>query len=131
MVEKEQSRLAKYVGDRLEELKGTKTQTEVANEVGYKTPNVITMMKNGSFKLAIDKVEAMAKALDVEPKFLLRLALEQFYEPATVRMLFSIMDSSVTQNELRLLIALRDATGETDPRYSNEKIQNAVSVLTA
>lgn len=75
----ELSRIATLVGDRIEELKGVKTQKDIAREVGYTNQNMITMIKQGKSKVAIDKAGALGKALEVDPKTFMLLALEQFY----------------------------------------------------
>lgn len=59
-----------------------KTQLEIARELGFEKPNVITMFKQGKSKLPIGRVGKMAKALGVDPKFLYALAMSE-YEPET------------------------------------------------
>ncbi|MGZ9053126.1 MAG: helix-turn-helix domain-containing protein [Rhodoplanes sp.] len=58
-------------------ISGVKSQREIAAELGYERPNIISMMKRGETKLPLDKVPALAKALHVDPAHLFRLALEQ------------------------------------------------------
>ena len=71
------SRLAKFVETRVLELKHKKSQVEIAEEAGLVNPNMITMIKSGSTKLPLDRVPALAKALEGDPALMLRLALEQ------------------------------------------------------
>ena len=59
--------LAKFVDIRLLELKHKKTQAEIAEEAGFVNPNMVTMIKQGATKLPIDRVPALAKALEVDP----------------------------------------------------------------
>jgi hypothetical protein len=59
-----------------------KSQKEIAEEVGYEKPNVITMMKQGHTKIPIVKVGAFARALEVDPAYLLRLVCME-YMPET------------------------------------------------
>ena len=59
------------------ELKPKKSQLEIASEAGFANPNMVAMIKNGSTKLALDRVPSMARALDCDPAYLLRLTLEQ------------------------------------------------------
>ena len=56
-----------------------KTQREIATEVGYDAANVITMFKQGSTKLPLNTVGPIARALDVDPVFLLRLAFNEYF----------------------------------------------------
>jgi transcriptional regulator with XRE-family HTH domain len=119
--------LAKFVEDRVEELKGTKLQSEIAREAGYKSPNMITMIKQGNAKVAIDRVPDLSKALDVDPAQLLRLALAQFYTDETVAVLTSSFKKGMmTQNETKILSAIRAASNDSDPALTpdlEEKIQ--------
>jgi transcriptional regulator with XRE-family HTH domain len=119
--------LAKFVEDRVEELKGTKLQSEIAREAGYKSPNMITMIKQGNAKVAIDRVPDLSKALDVDPALLLRLALAQFYTDETVAVLTSSFKKGMlTQNETKILSAIRAASNDSDPTLTpdlEEKIQ--------
>ncbi|MDE4297058.1 helix-turn-helix transcriptional regulator [Phaeobacter gallaeciensis] len=73
------SRIAKLVGDRVEELKGVKSQRDIASEAGYKNQNMITMIKQGTSKVALDRAPKLARALEVDPRQFMLLALEQFY----------------------------------------------------
>lgn len=59
-----------------------KSQKEIAAEVGFPKPNIISMLKSGDTKLPIPKVGPMAKALGVDPVFLFRLVMQE-YEPET------------------------------------------------
>jgi transcriptional regulator with XRE-family HTH domain len=119
--------LAKFVGDRVEELKGVKLQGEIAREAGYKSPNMITMIKQGNAKVSIDRVPDLAKALECDPAQLLRLALAQFYTDATVKVLTSMFKKGMlTENEVEILTAIREATNNSDPALTpdlNEKLQ--------
>src|SRR6056297_3865375 len=72
--------LAKYIERRVLELKSKKSQIEIATEAGYVNPNMITMIKQGSTKVALDRVPALARALECDPAYLMRLSLEQAVE---------------------------------------------------
>lgn len=71
------SRLAKYVATRVLQLKPRKSQAEIASEAGFPNANFISMIKNGTSKLALDRVPALAKALECDAALLFRMALEQ------------------------------------------------------
>jgi hypothetical protein len=68
--------LAKYVAKRVLELR-PKNQSEIAAEAGFPNANFVSMIKSGASKLALDRVPSLAKALECDPAFLMRLALEQ------------------------------------------------------
>jgi hypothetical protein len=45
-----QAAITRYLSKRIEELSGIKTQREIAIEVGYDKPQMISMFKNGERK---------------------------------------------------------------------------------
>lgn len=81
-------------------MKHKKTQAEIAEEAGFVNPNVISMIKNGSTKLPIDRVPASAKALDCDPSLLLRLALEQSEGSTVAAAIYEIIGQPITSNEM-------------------------------
>ena len=115
----ENSRLAKFLDTRLLELKHLKTQAQIAEEAGFANANMVTMVKQGATKLAIDRVPALAKALDCDPALLLRLALEQAEGSTAAAAIFDIIGEPITENERGWLAEIRDASGETDPRLTS------------
>ena len=122
-VKTNQSRLAKIIHDRIEELKGVKTQKEIATEAGYKNANILSMIKNGESKLAIDRAIDLARALDLPPSVLLVAAFEQFHDRATVKRMMAVLSDAVTENELELIGAYREATNLTNKKLSAEQLE--------
>jgi transcriptional regulator with XRE-family HTH domain len=114
-----ETRLAKYIDQRVLELRGKKTQGEVAAEAGFATPNMLTMLKQGATKVPLDRVPALAKALDCDPAWLLRLALEQGEGSTAAAAIYEIMGPMVTANERVWLAELRDASADSDPRLTS------------
>ena len=93
-----------------------KTQRQIAEECGFENPNVITMFKTGATKIPVNRIGAIAKALDVDPAYLLRLVLTE-YLPDTWQSIEDIIEGTVlTGNELELVRLFRSATGNTDPK---------------
>lgn len=118
-MKKELSRIAVFVNDRLYELRDVRNQREIAEIAGYTNQNMITMIKQGHTKVAIDRVKALAKALDADPRKLMQMALEQFYAPHAIRDLEEAI-GGVTANEQKILKAYREATGGKDPVVTPE-----------
>lgn len=110
------SRLAKYLEQRVLELKPRKTQSEIAAEAGFVNPNVLTMLKQGANKVPLDRVPSLAKAVDCDPAWLLRLALEQSEGGTAATAIFEIVGEPITANERLWIAEIRDASGDTDPR---------------
>lgn len=90
-----------------------KSQKQVAMEAGYERPNNITMLKQGLTKLPIGRVVPLARALDIDPVHLLRLALAE-YQPENWEVLEELLgDRLVSQAELSLLAVVREAASGT------------------
>jgi hypothetical protein len=88
-----------------------RSQKDIASDIGYANPNVITMFKTGATKVPLQKVPALAKALGVDPKFMMRLVLAE-YMPETYEALESTLGegSFVSDDELALVRFIRSAT---------------------
>jgi transcriptional regulator with XRE-family HTH domain len=99
-------------------LRGKKTQAEIAAETGFKTANMITMLKLGNTKLALDRVPSMAKALEVDPAYLLRLAFDQAFGETTARAVAEIWGTPITENERAWVAEIREASDHGDPRLT-------------
>ena len=113
------TRLAKFLETRLLELKHKKTQAEIAEEAGFVNPNMVTMIKKGATKLPIDRVPALAKALESDPALLLRLALEQSEGSTAAAAIYEIIGQPITKNEMAWINEIREASGDTDPRMTS------------
>ncbi|MBD9511660.1 helix-turn-helix transcriptional regulator [Ensifer sp. ENS10] len=113
------SRFSNYIFKKL--MESSKSQKEIAEAVGYKNQNMITMLKLGHVKLALDRVPAMAKALDIDPLDLFKIALTQFYDDQAVRMLTEIIEAGTSSAEKKILRIIRDASGENTPTLTPER----------
>jgi hypothetical protein len=67
----------------------------------------------------LDRVPALAKALDCDPAWLLRLALEQGEGSTAAAAIYEIMGPMVTAHERAWLAEIRDASGDSDPRLTS------------
>ena len=56
-----------------------KPQKQVAKEAGLKSANILSMIKAGTTKLPIPRVNALAESLGVSRARLMRLVLEEDY----------------------------------------------------
>ena len=110
--------LAKYVATRVLVLKPRKSQIEIAAAAGFVHPNMVSMIKSGASKLPLDRVPSMAVALECDPAYLMRLALEQSIGKTATAAVLEAFGTPVTQNELGWLEEIRDASDNTDPRLT-------------
>lgn len=91
-----------------------KSQVEIASELGYDKPNIITMFKQGRTRIPLNKVGPLAKALGIDPALLLKKIMGE-YMPETFAALQSVLDGlQLTQNELELIAAYRQTTKGKD-----------------
>lgn len=111
--------LAIYLDRRILELRYKKSQREIAIAAGFTNPNMLSMLKNGDTKLAIDRTASLAAALEVDPKYLLRLALSQQGNETMVRIYDEVIGTVVSRNEKGWLDELREASGNSDPAVTS------------
>ena len=76
---------------------------------------MLAMIKSGATRLPVDRVPALAEALNVDPARLLQLALEQWTGSAAARAFETIFATVVSSNEVGWLDEIRDASGHSDP----------------
>lgn len=112
------SKLARYLDQRILELKPKRSQAEIAEIAGFANPNFVSMLKSGVSKLPVDRVPSLSKALDCDPAWLLRLALEQAEGDTAAGAIFEILGEPISQNERGWIAEIRDASGDTDPRLT-------------
>lgn len=110
-VKSRSSKVSDLISKRIDELKGVISQREIADKVGYQNQNIISMIKQGESKLALDRVPAMAKALDLDVKLLMGLALEQFYSRKFVETMIGIFEAPYTDDEIAVLEIIREVAG--------------------
>lgn len=91
------------------------TNVMVAEALGYPRPNVIAMLRQGSMKLPISKVPALAQVLEVDPAALLRAVLRE-YEPAALEVIESTLGAAslLSESEVALVRFVRHQLSEHD-----------------
>ena len=109
------SRLAACLQKRILELRPNKSQGEIAAEAGFINVNMLAMIKSGATRMPLDRVPALADALDIDPARLFLLTLEQSEGWTLSTAIEQIFGTVVTKNEVAWLKELRSASGGTDP----------------
>ena len=92
-----------------------KTQKEIAKEVGFPKPNILTMLKNGSTPLPINRIGRLAKAIDIDPAFLFRQTMLEYYPETWHEIEKNLGAPLLTQHERELIADWRQMTHHTDP----------------
>lgn len=86
-----------------------KSQIDIARETGFEKPNVITMIKQGKTKLPMDKIGKFAKAIEVDPIYLFKMCMAEYW-PDTAKELQKIFGQPMlTENELDIIQVFRDS----------------------
>ncbi|MGR3271531.1 XRE family transcriptional regulator [Thalassococcus profundi] len=55
-----------------------KTQREIANEIGFERPNVVSMLKSGEMRMPVERIPAFSRATGIDPHLLTRAAMMEF-----------------------------------------------------
>lgn len=96
-----------------------KKQLEIAEEVGFPKPNIITMIKQGKTKLPLDKIGRFAKAIEVDPVHLFKMCMQE-YMPDTWKEIERMMNQPIlTTNELEFIEIMRESN-VTNPRLHTD-----------
>jgi hypothetical protein len=107
-METTESQVARFIAQRI--VITGKQQNIIAKEAGFEKPNIITMLKQGKTRLPLERVGPMAKALETDPVYLLQLCMKE-YTPETWNAIEPYLDSAMTEDERKLLCALRAWVG--------------------
>ncbi len=114
----EGSAVSRFLTTRVLELRPGKSQRGIAIEAGFVNPNMMSLLKSGRTKMPLDRVPALAKALECDPRRLFLLALQQGGNETTMTAVEEIFGTVVSQHELDWIEEIRDASGHSDPRLT-------------
>src|SRR3954469_14792335 len=85
-----------------------KPQIEIAAQCGWPKPNIVTMIKQGSTRLPLDKVGLLATAIDLDPVYLLRVVMQEYMPDTYTAIEQSLADIALTDYEREVLEAYRE-----------------------
>jgi transcriptional regulator with XRE-family HTH domain len=112
------TRLASYVAKRIQQLRPIKSQAAIAAQAGFANANMLAMIKSGKNRLPLDRVVALARSLECDPRYLFRMAIEQSADEDTRGAIREIFGTIVTENEIGWLEEIRRASNGLDPQIS-------------
>lgn len=99
-----------------QEIVGIKS-LDLANKLGYDNANIVSMLKSGTMSLPINKISALASALQLDPLHVaLCVSEETHYMLAGVFEAIS-KRTAVTLNEEKLILAMREAAAGRDVEF--------------
>ncbi len=89
------------------------TQREIADRVGFKHANVISMIKQGSTRVPLNRIPALAQTLGIDERHLLMLAIQE-YHPGVHEVLVDVLGLPLSDAELGIVTMFRMATIRDD-----------------
>jgi transcriptional regulator with XRE-family HTH domain len=106
--------IAQYVSKQIEIQRSLgKSQRDIAVEIGYDKPTMVSMFKRGETRVPLAKIPALARALHVDAAFLFRLALLQYWQ-GEEKVIAEIFSDVLTKQEQALVQMFRAATKGAD-----------------
>jgi transcriptional regulator with XRE-family HTH domain len=109
------SELATLISTRLQDISNRKSQGEVSDEVGFNSKNVLSIIKRGSTKLSLDRVDAMAKALELDLRTLMLPALRQYFSEDVINALRETFAAEDTKTEREIITIARNYMDTKEP----------------
>ncbi|RVT82458.1 helix-turn-helix domain-containing protein [Inhella crocodyli] len=108
-------RLNELLRRRMLDLPGL-TNAEIARALGLPRPNVVAMILRGRMKLPLTRLPALARVLEVDPVWLLRVTLDE-YTPALWQVIEVVVgaDALLSARERALIEFVRTHAGGADP----------------
>lgn len=91
----------------------SKSQKQIAAEIGYECVNMVTMLKQGLTKVPLNKVGPIAQALGIDAAEFLRMVMGE-YMPNTLAAVEEILKGPMlSKGEIRLIQDLRRISKDT------------------
>ena len=102
---------ARFIARRIYELRGRRSQSEIATLAGFTSVNMLSMIKDGKAKLPVERAFGLAKALECDAGMLIKLALEQTLTRAVIEQVFAPPSTPLTPNEEAIIAKVRASSG--------------------
>ena len=85
------------------------TQREIADRVGFKHANIISMLKTGETRVPLDRIPSLAQTLGMDERLFLMVAIEE-YHPGVHEVLVDVLGLPLSDAELGILTMFRMAS---------------------
>jgi hypothetical protein len=108
-----------------------KTQREIAEDAGFPNPNIISMFKTGATRLPLDRVGPLAKALEIDSAYLLRMVMLEYFPETWEQVENALKTIVLTANEVELVRSYRKVSGDHNGRVTIVKRDSVLSVVAA
>ena len=84
------------------------TQREIADRVGFRHANIISMLKSGDTRVPLNRIPALAQVLGMDEREFLILAIQE-YHPGVHEVLVEVLGLPLSDAELGILTMFRMA----------------------
>jgi transcriptional regulator with XRE-family HTH domain len=108
-----------------------RTNEDVAQELGYKASNMISMWRTGKTRISLERLPDIARLMKVDLAVLLPLWFEQYWgdrDDAT-GLMTTVFKRLASVREVPLISALRDLRKSGDRRYTRDQILAVTAVI--
>ena len=108
------------------------TQREVADRVGFRNANIVSMMKTGETRVPLDRIPKLAQTLSMDEQDFLILAIQE-YHPGVHEVLVEVLGLPLSDAELGILTMFRMASlrGEIEVKDPLKKTLEGLLELSA
>lgn len=113
--------LAEHITAKIADVQHFKSQKRIAQEVGFDSPNFVSMLKTGEARLPIDRVVDLAKSLECDPAELMHLTLNAAFGREVAGEIVELLGGPLTDRERELLRLARVYSGNDVPPLSRIK----------
>ncbi|MDH2045623.1 helix-turn-helix transcriptional regulator [Acinetobacter johnsonii] len=111
-----------------------KAQHEIAEEVGFAKPTMVSMVKLGKAKVPLDKAQPIAKALGIDSRDFFMRCLEEYLPVVFNEIVELTKDQPIlSQNEIDIIKRIREARPENPSIKTpeqNRAFDNFLATLT-
>ena len=115
---------ARLIATAMKRLEGRKTQAQVAKEAGFPHPNMLSMIKHGKSRLPLERVPALAEALEIDAALLFRTILAENW-PGYERVVIRIFGAVLTEEERDMIAFIRHVSGGKVPQL-DRRLERAI-----
>lgn len=91
-----------------------KTAQDIADAIGYDRPDVVHAFMHGTAKVPVNKIGPLARALEIDPVYFLRLVLSEYLPDVLIAIDDVLQIPMLTGNERGLIDAYRKVSNGSD-----------------
>jgi len=84
-----------------------KTHIEIAREVGFGSPNILSMIKNGSTKVPLDRVPALADSLGVSAQSLFVRCVSEYDPGLWEAIQLCLPGAFLSDDDLEMMLSIK------------------------